>query len=166
MIPNQLLRPFDERELELVICGISNIDVNDWKQYTRLKHCTPETPQVLWFWQVIINLSQRFMLYIDAYYVFFKVVESYASEMRARLLQFVTGSSRVPLQGFKALQGNTGAATPRLFTIHLTNDVPIQNLPKAHTCFNRIDLPPYDSYQLLYDKLSQAVEETCGFAVE
>lgn len=94
------------------------------------------------------------------------MVESYTSEMRARLLQFVTGSSRVPLQGFKALQGNTGAATPRLFTIHLTADVPIQNLPKAHTCFNRIDLPAYDSYQLLYDKLSQAVEETCGFAVE
>ena len=38
--------------------------------------------------------------------------------MRARLLQFVTGSSRVPLQGFKALQGSTGAAGPRLFTIH------------------------------------------------
>jgi len=145
LIPNHLLRPFDERELELVICGISNIDVNDWKQYTRLKHCTPETPQVTWFWQV---------------------VESYSSEMRARLLQFVTGSSRVPLQGFKALQGNTGAATPRLFTIHLTSDVPIQNLPKAHTCFNRIDIPAYDSYQLLNDKLSQAVEETCGFAVE
>lgn len=55
LIPNQLLRPFDERELELVICGISNIDVNDWKQYTRLKHCTPETPQVIWFWQVIFQ---------------------------------------------------------------------------------------------------------------
>lgn len=54
LIPNQLLRPFDERELELVICGISNIDVNDWKQYTRLKHCTPETSQVVWFWQVRI----------------------------------------------------------------------------------------------------------------
>lgn len=94
------------------------------------------------------------------------MVESYQSEMRARLLQFVTGSSRVPLQGFKALQGNTGAATPRLFTIHLTSDVPIQNLPKAHTCFNRIDIPAYDSYQLLFDKLSIAVEETCGFAVE
>lgn len=96
----------------------------------------------------------------------FQAVESYSPEMRARLLQFVTGSSRVPLQGFKALQGNTGAATPRLFTIHLTNDVPIINLPKAHTCFNRIDLPPYDTYQLLLDKLTQAVEETCGFAVE
>ncbi|XP_055706386.1 E3 ubiquitin-protein ligase Smurf1 isoform X2 [Phlebotomus papatasi] len=145
LIPSQLLRPFDERELELVIGGISSIDVNDWKQHTRLKHCTPETQQVVWFWQI---------------------VESYTSEMRARLLQFVTGSSRVPLQGFRALQGSTGAVGPRLFTIHLTADVPTQNLPKAHTCFNRIDLPPYDTYQLMYDKLTQAVEETCGFAVE
>lgn len=86
--------------------------------------------------------------------------------MRARLLQFVTGSSRVPLQGFRALQGSTGSVGARLFTIHLTVDVSIQNLPKAHTCFNRIDIPPYDSYQLLYDKLTIAVEETCGFAVE
>ena len=35
---------------------------------------------------------------------FWRIVESYSEEMRARLLQFVTGSSRVPLQGFKALQ--------------------------------------------------------------
>ncbi|TDG40897.1 hypothetical protein AWZ03_012675 [Drosophila navojoa] len=145
LIPSHLLRPFDERELELVIGGISSIDVNDWRSNTRMKHCTNETPQVQWFWQV---------------------VESYSSEMRARLLQFVTGSSRVPLQGFRALQGSTGAVGPRLFTIHLTADVPTQNLPKAHTCFNRIDLPPYESYQLLCDKLTQAVEETCGFAVE
>ncbi|XP_037944611.1 E3 ubiquitin-protein ligase Smurf1 isoform X2 [Teleopsis dalmanni] len=145
LIPNYLLRPFDERELELVIGGISSIDVNDWRNNTRLKHCTPDTLQVIWFWQV---------------------VESYSSEMRARLLQFVTGSSRVPLQGFRALQGSTGALGPRLFTIHLTADVPTQNLPKAHTCFNRIDLPPYENYQLLCDKLTQAVEETCGFAVE
>lgn len=145
LIPSHLLRPFDERELELVIGGISKIDVNDWKTHTRLKQCTPETPQIIWFWQI---------------------VESYSPEMRAQLLQFVTGSCRVPLQGFRALQGSTGAVGPRLFTIHLTADAPIQNLPKAHTCFNRIDLPMYDSYQLMYDKLTQAVEETCGFAVE
>ena len=35
-----------------------------------------------------------------------QAVESYDDEKRARLLQFVTGSSRVPLEGFKALQGN------------------------------------------------------------
>lgn len=48
------------------------------------QHCTPDTPVVKWFWEI---------------------VEQYSEEMRARLLQFVTGSSRVPLQGFKALQG-------------------------------------------------------------
>lgn len=144
LIPSALLRPFDERELELVISGIGSIDIADWRSNTRLKHCTPETPVVQWFWQV---------------------VDSYSEEMRARLLQFVTGSSRVPLQGFKALQGSTGAAGPRLFTIHCV-DVSPQNLPKAHTCFNRIDIPPYDTYQVLCDKLTQAVEETCGFAVE
>ena len=34
-----------------------------------------------------------------------QAVESFDDEMKARLLQFVTGSSRVPLEGFKALQG-------------------------------------------------------------
>lgn len=98
VVPRQLLLPFDERELELLIGGLGKIDLDDWKKNTRLKHCTPETPVVTWFW---------------------KIVETYNEEMRARLLQFVTGSSRVPLQGFKALQGSTGAAGPRLFTIHV-----------------------------------------------
>jgi E3 ubiquitin ligase SMURF1/2 len=85
--------------------------------------------------------------------------------MRARLLQFVTGSSRVPLQGFKALQGSTGAAGPRLFTLHLI-EASTNNLPKAHTCFNRLDMPAYETREKMIDKLTQAVEETCGFAVE
>ncbi|KAK7079920.1 E3 ubiquitin-protein ligase smurf2, partial [Halocaridina rubra] len=144
VVPQHLLKPFDERELELIIGGLGKIDIDDWKANTRLKHCTPETPVVGWFWQI---------------------VDTYTEEMRARLLQFVTGSSRVPLQGFKALQGSTGAAGPRLFTIHQI-DAPTENLPKAHTCFNRIDLPPYESYSKMYEKLTQAVEETCGFAVE
>lgn len=144
LIPQQLLKPFDEKELELVIGGLGSIDLEDWKANTRLKHCTSDTGIVKWFW---------------------KAVDSYSEERRARLLQFVTGSSRVPLQGFKALQGSTGAAGPRLFTIHLI-DANTDNLPKAHTCFNRIDIPPYETYEKLNDKLTQAIEETCGFAVE
>ncbi|XP_055338983.1 E3 ubiquitin-protein ligase SMURF2-like [Paramacrobiotus metropolitanus] len=144
LIPANLLRPFDEQELELMICGLGRIDVDDWKTNTRLKHCTAETPVVQWFWQA---------------------VESYSDDMRSRLLQFVTGSSRVPLQGFKALQGSTGATGPRLFTIHQI-DANTNNLPKAHTCFNRIDIPPYESYEKLLEKLTCAVVETCGFAVE
>uniref|UniRef100_A0A8C6KQN5 HECT-type E3 ubiquitin transferase n=1 Tax=Nothobranchius furzeri TaxID=105023 RepID=A0A8C6KQN5_NOTFU len=141
VIPQHLLKSFDEKELELIVCGLGKIDVADWKSNTRLKHCTPDSNIVKWFW---------------------KAVESFDEERRARLLQFVTGSSRVPLQGFKALQG---AAGPRLFTIHQI-DANTNNLPKAHTCFNRIDIPPYESYEKLYDKLLTAIEETCGFAVE
>uniref|UniRef100_A0A673YX65 HECT-type E3 ubiquitin transferase n=1 Tax=Salmo trutta TaxID=8032 RepID=A0A673YX65_SALTR len=141
VISQHLLKAFDEKELELIVCGLGKIDINDWKSNTRLKHCTPDTNIVKWFW---------------------KAVESYDEERRARLLQFVTGSSRVPLQGFKALQG---AAGPRLFTIHQI-DASSNNLPKAHTCFNRIDIPPYENYDKLYDKLLTAIEETCGFAVE
>uniref|UniRef100_A0A8C6MLW9 HECT-type E3 ubiquitin transferase n=1 Tax=Nothobranchius furzeri TaxID=105023 RepID=A0A8C6MLW9_NOTFU len=142
VIPQHLLKAFDEKELELIVCGLGKIDINDWKSNTRLKHCTPDSNIVKWFW---------------------KAVESFDEERRARLLQFVTGSSRVPLQGFKALQA--GAAGPRLFTIHQI-DASTNNLPKAHTCFNRIDIPPYESYDKLYDKLLTAIEETCGFAVE
>lgn len=123
VIPEHLLKAFDEKELEvqqdkytskikskkihssyithwlnlylvwfwtpscfkLIVCGLGKIDISDWKSNTRLKHCTPESNIVKWFW---------------------KAVESFDEERRARLLQFVTGSSRVPLQGFKALQGN------------------------------------------------------------
>lgn len=144
LIHPNLLKSFDEKELELVIGGLGKIDLEDWKANTRLKHCTADSNVVKWFW---------------------RTVESYSEERRARLLQFVTGSSRVPLQGFKALQGSTGAAGPRLFTIHMI-DANTDNLPKAHTCFNRIDLPPYETQEKLTEKLTQAIEETCGFAVE
>ena len=56
--------------------------------------------------------------------------------------------------------------SPRLFTLHLVSDAPAENLPKAHTCFNRLDLPAYLTKEKMIDKLTQAVEETCGFAVE
>lgn len=82
--------------LQLIICGLGKIDVSDWKANTRLKHCTPDSNVVKWFW---------------------KAVELFDEERRARLLQFVTGSSRVPLQGFKALQGEVsreGAQVPCL----------------------------------------------------
>jgi len=81
---------------------------------------------------------------------FWQIVGQYSDERRAQLLQFVTGSSRVPLEGFKALQGDhdnshhltlllvgttgsTGAAGPRLFTIHLSHNLSTDSLPKAHT---------------------------------
>lgn len=39
-------------------------------------------------------------------------------------------------------------------------------LPRSHTCFNRLDLPPYKSYEQLVEKLTFAIEETEGFGQE
>lgn len=80
-------------------------------------------------------------------------MRSWPPERKSRLLQFATGTSRIPVNGFKDLQGSDG---PRRFTIEKSGD-PSQ-LPKSHTCFNRIDLPPYKDYATLEQKLTLAVE--------
>ncbi|KAJ2958849.1 hypothetical protein NQZ79_g5591 [Umbelopsis isabellina] len=140
LIPQELINVFDERELELLIGGIAEIDVEDWKKHTDYRGYTEQDDVVQWFW---------------------KCVKSWDSEKKSRLLQFTTGTSRIPVNGFKDLQGSDG---PRRFTIEKSGDV--SQLPKAHTCFNRIDMPPYKSYDALVAKLSLAVEETVGFGQE
>ncbi|KAK9693822.1 HECT-domain (ubiquitin-transferase) [Popillia japonica] len=139
LVPLGLIKIFDEHELELLMCGIQNIDVKDWKLNTMYKGDYHSNHIVVqWFWRVVL---------------------SFPNEMRARLLQFVTGTSRVPMNGFKELYGSNG---PQLFTIEKWGT--IFNYPRAHTCFNRLDLPPYESYQQLRDKLIKAIEGSQGFA--
>ncbi|KAI9144726.1 hypothetical protein BKA69DRAFT_1122162 [Paraphysoderma sedebokerense] len=139
-VPEDLITVFDDRELELLIGGIAEIDVDDWKKHTDYKGFTENDEVIQWFW---------------------KCVRSWDGEKKSRLLQFTTGTSRIPVNGFKDLQGSDG---PRRFTIEKAGED--HALPKAHTCFNRIDLPPYKSYEQLVSKLTLAVEETMGFGQE
>ncbi|KAK9497645.1 hypothetical protein O3M35_004334 [Rhynocoris fuscipes] len=139
LVPLNLIKIFDEHELELLMCGIQNIDVKDWKNNTVYKgDYHPNHITIQWFWRVVLSFS---------------------NEMRARLLQFVTGTSRVPMNGFKELYGSNG---PQMFTIEKWGTP--DNYPRAHTCFNRLDLPPYESYQDLREKLIKAIEGSQGFA--
>ncbi|PWN39791.1 HECT-domain-containing protein [Ceraceosorus guamensis] len=140
LIPQDLINVFDERELELLIGGMSEIDIDDWKRYTDYRGFTEQDEVVQWFW---------------------KCVKAWPAERKSRLLQFATGTSRIPVNGFKDLQGSDG---PRRFTIEKSGE--ITQLPKSHTCFNRIDLPPYQSEKQLEDKLVLAVEEGLGFGNE
>ncbi|CAF5177442.1 unnamed protein product [Rotaria magnacalcarata] len=89
---------------------------------------------------------------------FFKAIGSFNTEERTRFLQFVTGTSRLPMNGFRELWGSSG---PQLFTIETWGDR--TKLPRAHTCFNRLDLPPYENYQELRQKLVQAMEMSEAF---
>ena len=88
-------------------------------------------------------------------------IRGWDAEQKSRLLQFATGTSRIPVNGFKDLQGSDG---PRRFTIEKSGEE--SQLPKSHTCFNRLDLPPYKTFDALQAKLTWAVEETVGFGQE
>lgn len=65
------------------------------------------------------------------------------------------GTSKVPLNGFKALQGISG---PQRFQIHKSYGAG-DRLPSAHTCFNQLDLPEYDSKEQLAERLMMAIHE-------
>nr|XP_006116615.1 E3 ubiquitin-protein ligase NEDD4-like isoform X3 [Pelodiscus sinensis] len=138
LLPIDLIKIFDENELELLMCGLGDVDVNDWRQHTIYKngYC-PNHPVIQWFWKAVLLMD---------------------AEKRIRLLQFVTGTSRVPMNGFAELYGSNG---PQLFTIEQWGSP--EKLPRAHTCFNRLDLPPYETFEDLREKLLMAVENAQGF---
>lgn len=52
VVPLEWLKYFDERELELLLCGMQEIDVEDWQNHTIYRHYTKNSKQVVWFWQV------------------------------------------------------------------------------------------------------------------
>lgn len=57
VVPLEWLKYFDERELELMLCGMQEIDVEDWQRNTIYRHYTRNSKQILWFWQVdILNI--------------------------------------------------------------------------------------------------------------
>ena len=88
---------------------------------------------MLWLWQVLREINQA---------------------ERSRLLAFITGTDRVPLDGYDPP-----------FNVTFGADMVKDSLPKAHTCFNQIVLPAYSSYEKMKEKLLFAVENTGGFGL-
>ncbi|KAK2731309.1 hypothetical protein FQN55_004780 [Onygenales sp. PD_40] len=142
IIPADLIAIFNEQELELLISGLPEIDVDDWKNNAEYHNYSASSPQIQWFW---------------------RAVRSFDKEERAKLLQFVTGTSKVPLNGFKELEGMNGFSKFNIHRDYGNKD----RLPSSHTCFNQLDLPEYDSYETLRQRLYTAMTaggEYFGFA--
>ncbi|XP_006474874.1 E3 ubiquitin-protein ligase UPL1 isoform X2 [Citrus sinensis] len=134
LVPRELISIFNDKELELLISGLPEIDLDDLRANTEYTGYTAASTVVQWFWEV---------------------AKAFNKEDMARLLQFVTGTSKVPLEGFKALQGISG---PQKFQIHKAYGAP-ERLPSAHTCFNQLDLPEYSSKEQLQERLLLAIHE-------
>ncbi|KAG9410505.1 hypothetical protein AC1031_018546 [Aphanomyces cochlioides] len=142
ILPPALLVPFDFNELELLVCGLPSVDVDDWKLNTMASSSLRNSQVYDWFWQV---------------------VEALGPEGRSKLLQFCTGSSRVPVQGFKGLTSYDGNICH--FSIHGKDYTP-EMYPVAHACFNRLDLPSYPDKLILQAAIDVLLQsDPTGFTI-
>ncbi|XP_015283295.1 PREDICTED: E3 ubiquitin-protein ligase HACE1 isoform X2 [Gekko japonicus] len=135
-IPPSLIQLFDEYELELLLSGMPEIDVSDWMKNTEYTSGYERDDLVVqWFWEVVEELTQ---------------------EERVLLLQFVTGSSRVPHGGFAHIMGGSGLQNFTIAAVPYTPNL----LPTSSTCINMLKLPEYPRKEILKDRLLVALH--CG----
>ena len=103
-----------------MLSGTPTIDVDEWVAHTQYRGGFQEKgadhPVVAWFWECLRAMS---------------------ADRQAQLLQWTTGHARVPVQGFGHLMGRDGVL--RKFTL-TSIELDAAIYPRAHTCFNRIDV--------------------------
>lgn len=67
---------------------------------------------------------------------------------------FLTGSDRIPIHGMESLRIVIQSTTAEE-----------HYLPVAHTCYNLLDMPRYQTKDTLRRRLTQAVEQYEGFSL-
>ena len=129
------LKMFRPEELELLICGRPELDFHDLEKGARYDDgYTKDDPIIKRFWKVVHEMDV---------------------ERQRKLLTFVTGSDRAPIDGLSKLRmviTKSGSETDRL--------------PSAHTCFNHLLLPPYKTKSLMKKNLYIAIEQSEGFGLK
>lgn len=155
VISESLLAVLSPQELELFLHGLPQIDIQDWKQNTIYTGAFALNGT-----RLSSNGDQVHLHRVCQW--FWEIVENYSQDYRAKLLQFSTGTSGVPSLGFSSLTGNDGNI--RRFTLH--GDPNLEIFPRSHTCFNRIDLPLYQSKEEMEKYLTLAITcESVGFGL-
>ena len=138
LVPENALKEcgITEKDLALIITGMPAIDVTDWRAHCEVETRTPgpDADALLERWWAVVGTM--------------------SPEEHAKLLQFATGLSRLPLGGFRQL------VPPFKLSLNMQSS-PLK-LPTAHTCFNTVDVPPYASQGDMERKLKCAILEGAG----
>ncbi|TGZ70781.1 hypothetical protein CRM22_003002 [Opisthorchis felineus] len=124
---------FRPDEIELLVCGSRFYDFKELERVTTYEDYTVDSPVIKNFWGVVHNMT---------------------TDQQRQLLQFCTGSDRIPVGGMAKMKftiARQGADTDRL--------------PTAHTCFNILLLPDYPSREELERMLLLAITHCKGFGV-
>ncbi|XP_065079468.1 ubiquitin-protein ligase E3A [Ochlerotatus camptorhynchus] len=125
---------FRPEEIELIVCGSKEFDFNELEQSTEYEGgFTSDSQTIKDFWNIVHGLSM---------------------ESKRKLLQFTTGSDRVPVGGLS-----------RLKLVIARNGPDCDRLPTSHTCFNVLLLPEYSTREKLEERLLKAINYSKGFGM-
>lgn len=130
-------------ELALILNGKKRLDVEEIRAYTIYQSSKNDKANVVPFGEHTDHVSWLWIM-----------LRKFDSISQGKLLLFVTGTSCVPLDGYDPP-----------FNITDGEDMALDSLPKAHTCFNQIVLPLYSSYEVMRERVLFAINNTEGFAL-
>ena len=100
---------FIQLDLKYLISGFSELNVDDWKRNTEYEGYNKNDITIRHFW---------------------KCVREFNNENRTKLLLFATGSSQIPVTGFKDLHGSGRIQhfkIKKLITSDIKNTLPISH---------------------------------------
>jgi hypothetical protein len=131
LVPFEQISTFSTEELQLLLNGRGDINIGELRTMTTYTGgFVASSPCIVWFWAAMSDFTH---------------------EQRGAVLRFITGSPKVPLDGFDPP-----------FQI-MKDDASPNYLPRSHTCFNQLVLPNYTSQGLMIEKLLYAVNNAVGF---
>ena len=134
VVPVEVFPLFTAQELERLVSGNSQVDVDLIRRCTEYEDISPDSDTVKFFWEVLNEMD---------------------NEEKTEFLRFVWARSRLPVSAqelsvnFK-LQGAQGAA----------RESPDKYLPHAQTCFFSLSLPAYSSKEIMKEKLLYAIKNS------
>jgi len=135
MVPVRLLPLFTWQELEMMVCGKREIDLDYLKSNTRYRSPIKESDKHI--------------------QLFWKVLHSFTHEERQMFLRFVFGQSRLPYNPADFTQKFELLAAPYATRAGVDPDA---TLPKSHTCFFSLELPPYTTQAKMAEKILYAIQ--------
>jgi len=139
VIPPSSMFLFRPEELELLVCGVPHLDFSELESTAEYEGGGTQS------WNKDHPTIRNF----------WEVVHNFSLEQKQKFLMFTTGSARAPLGGLAALKLRVQRMGPDS-----------KMLPTAHTCFNTLLLPDYDTKENLREKLLLAMYETEGFGLK
>ena len=134
IVPLDVLSLFTWREVELMVCGSPEIDIELLKSTCRYSSLSSSDRRCANFWEAF---------------------ERFTQQERAAFLQFTWGRGRLP---------NRLVGDDSLYLTPMHHHTPDEALPVSHTCFFQLELPDYSTAEIAYEKILYAIFNCNFFA--